>query len=506
MNDIFISHAEDAWRTAVELALRLEEAGYRTWCDRVDMVAGDYLPQMERAIEPCRILLLVISRRATTSNHVRVEVVRAHESGKRIVPLLAGLTYEEFRRLDVSWEIALADATLVVIPDGDVSRVLDPVLTGLRRELEASGPADQARLAKIRAVLDGRNGGVMPNPPPPNASRLARLGAWARRRAAPIVAAAAIALAVVAAVPRMVPPDRRIVVGVMKIESNNDIDPWIPTQLRARISAVLHKGDGVEVFSSDHIDFLVETQHLHPVEAAQKLGIRQMVRATLARAGRRLMLNTRVSDMGSKHELWNGERAEDEQNLVKLENEVALDVLSALKVHVAIDQLLPPPTNPQDAQAESDAYQRMLKGMGVDDEPPPPAEPRQQSWLGVIGPRSASAQTAPSDEEAIKALLEDYRRALEARDLDRLAALYVSMTDGQRAALREYFQNANDLHVRFSDVALLVEPSGALATFTRLDVFHDVRNDRDMQLEVRISTVLSKTDAGWKIKGLKRPS
>ena len=46
----------------------------------------------------------------------------------------------------------------------------------------------------------------------------------------------------------------------------------------------------------------------------------------------------------------------------------------------------------------------------------------------------------------------------------------------------------------------------AVATFTRNDEFKDARSGRDMQLEVRVSSMVAKQDGGWRIRGLKKPS
>ena len=69
-----------------------------------------------------------------------------------------------------------------------------------------------------------------------------------------------------------------------------------------------------------------------------------------------------------------------------------------------------------------------------------------------------------------------------------------------------YFENAARLKVEFSNFETLVEGNEALATFTRNDVFNDVRSGRDMHLEVRVSSVLAKQEGSWRIRALRKPS
>jgi ketosteroid isomerase-like protein len=80
------------------------------------------------------------------------------------------------------------------------------------------------------------------------------------------------------------------------------------------------------------------------------------------------------------------------------------------------------------------------------------------------------------------------------------------LSEGQRQALLRYFDNAHGLKIQFSNLDILVEGDEALATFTRDDVFKDVRSGREMHLEVRMSSVLAKQAGGWRIRALKKPS
>jgi ketosteroid isomerase-like protein len=130
----------------------------------------------------------------------------------------------------------------------------------------------------------------------------------------------------------------------------------------------------------------------------------------------------------------------------------------------------------------------------------------QGAWWQRPWATDAYAGEAGPEEAAVRRLLEDYRVALEKKDLERLAAIQESMSDSQRQALARYFENAGGLKVQFSDLDILVEGNEALATFTRNDAFSDILSGRAMHLEVRVSSVLAKLDGSWKIRALKKPS
>ena len=68
------------------------------------------------------------------------------------------------------------------------------------------------------------------------------------------------------------------------------------------------------------------------------------------------------------------------------------------------------------------------------------------SWLAW--PRAAWAEEAPAAEPAIRAVLEAYRAALEAKDVAAVAAVHVELAPDQRDGFTRYFASADDLNGR----------------------------------------------------------
>lgn len=96
-------------------------------------------------------------------------------------------------------------------------------------------------------------------------------------------------------------------------------------------------------------------------------------------------------------------------------------------------------------------------------------------------------------------LLEEYRAALENKDLDQLAALYVTFSEHQREALREYMENAAGLTVELVDVTVAPLGDAVAVTYTRRDHFIDRESGKPQRLEVRLTKILVPDDGGWKI-------
>ena len=80
---IFISYSRaDGREFAEAFERRLEHEGSRSWRDLKSMEAGDIRPQVLRAIEDARHFVLILSRRALTSDWIKREWSHARTAGK----------------------------------------------------------------------------------------------------------------------------------------------------------------------------------------------------------------------------------------------------------------------------------------------------------------------------------------------------------------------------------------------------------------------------------------
>ena len=112
----------------------------------------------------------------------------------------------------------------------------------------------------------------------------------------------------------------------------------------------------------------------------------------------------------------------------------------------------------------------------------------------------ATAEAAePGAEEGARQLLEEYRTALEAKQIDRLSALYVAFSEQQRRALQLYLDNATDLSVEVSDIVVTAQGDDVTVSFTRRDRFTDRESGRAVRLEVRLTKTVVKEGAAWKL-------
>jgi hypothetical protein len=406
---------------------------------------------------------------------------------------------------------------LAGVPLGQALRVA-------RDHVRAVAPASPAWLA---FVLYGNPAGVVGREEPAKVvpiragaevpeARPAALPVPARHRVWPWVA---VALAVAASWLalrlgglELRPAGGPVAVGVVDVRARGaGVPDWMRALTRDSLNTVLARVPQVQVYSRQKIDFLREKRGLTEIEAAEALGMRKLLAASVAVDGPQVTLEVEVVDIRSGVLEDTARVQGPETRLLELETELALRVLTALGVRPSDDELRAIVAERRDATVE--AYRLLTETLGGrrSDGTTPPSPPTTvpppgpgASWSGFAG--TAWAQAASEDDAAIRELLRRYAAALESKRPEALAALQVAMEEDQRASLARYFEITTDLRVTVENVDVLVEGDDAVVSFTREDRFTDAPSGRAMHLSVRVSGRLVRRAGEWKIDRLGDPS
>jgi archaellum component FlaF (FlaF/FlaG flagellin family) len=155
MSHVFIAHVEEDADVALEIALGLEEAGYRTWCYEVNSIPGtSYIVRTGEAVEQSQAVVVVISPNSLGSAQVTKEVVRGHEGGKHFVPVLRDITHAEFQKRQPEWREAIGSATSIRIPGEGVATIVPLVIDGLRAlKIHPVSKLDSKRIDLIHRTM-----------------------------------------------------------------------------------------------------------------------------------------------------------------------------------------------------------------------------------------------------------------------------------------------------------------------------------------------------------------
>lgn len=115
MADIFISYSSHERKSAIALRNRLQVKGYSCWMDESNIkAAAQWSTEIVKAIENCRVFIILLSPASLASHNVVKELTLASESRKKIIPVilqpvifshevkyqLAGLHHVEYNAFD----------------------------------------------------------------------------------------------------------------------------------------------------------------------------------------------------------------------------------------------------------------------------------------------------------------------------------------------------------------------------------------------------------------------
>ncbi len=160
---VFISYARDDVDFAILLSQHLRQSGVEIWIDVLNLPAGiPWDNQIEKALEECLAVLVILSPVSVKSETVKDEVAEVLERGKPVFPVLKAPCERPLRLRRLHY----VDFTL------DYATGLERLLLELRRVLpnfskRADHPPPRARKRKATGDIDPKPvPSLFPAPPP----------------------------------------------------------------------------------------------------------------------------------------------------------------------------------------------------------------------------------------------------------------------------------------------------------------------------------------------------
>ena len=336
----------------------------------------------------------------------------------------------------------------------------------------------------------------------------------------------------------------RNTIGVMAFD-NVRSDPdhgWVGTALRLAFNTELSKVRALRVYAPELIDRTAKDLGTDELTTAQELGIDRLVTGSFSIIGRTALIDARIVDVASGVQEGSDSVRGNVDDIFDLQKQLVLSMLRRLRVRVSPDE---GSSINNDSNRDVDAYRLLLDTEEAFDEPDAAPEPLptaaadepqsrhddagspRRAALAVSGalailfehailppaalagrlpaivaPEAAyAAEDAVADEGAVRALFAEYEDALQAQDIERLAALYVSFSDRRREALRVYFANTLDYEAEIADVTVIPRGTETAVSYTRRDRFVDRGTGKAINLEVRLTRIVVREGDTWKIRG-----
>ena len=309
-------------------------------------------------------------------------------------------------------------------------------------------------------------------------------------------------------------------IGVMAFKALS-VDPhlgWMQEAIRDHFNSQLNKGADLQVYSKEHLDFLVQKGAATEIEVANQLGIAKMISGSFLVVADKLRIEAHIVNVE------NGMFEESDSiegpvgNFFDLQRQLALKVMAHLHIPLSLEEGGEKSDTPTIPSLK--AYKMLLEAEGEtggtgpakqsdpDSEDDPQKKGEKLSFVFPVEREAnvAWAQELPSPptnrivpEEEIRQVLESYRQAYENKDLQLLDALYLALTPTQREANLRYFQNTQDLKVTIRDMDIDVRGDEAAVSYTREDRFVDIETGQNIKLETRLTKIFSRTEDGWKL-------
>jgi len=311
----------------------------------------------------------------------------------------------------------------------------------------------------------------------------------------------------------------------LRADPEND---WRGSMLRVALCTELSKIRALRVYSSEFIGRASKAEGSEELRLARQLGISKVIRGSFVVQGDMIRIDAGIWDTGTGVNQGSEAVQGNVDDFFDLEKELVMKILRRLPVEVSAEE---GQSIEEETNTSVNAYKLLLEAEGISREPTPAASPTKSprargvsrgpqpphppvdahSGNTIVGRSLAglvrawfvgtalATEPVPDVKADVLQSLEDYRQALEQKDLDRLAQLYEAFSDRQREALRAYLENAVNLEVEIVDIVVESRDGRVAVSFTRRDKFIDHATGKQTRLEVRLTKIFVREGGKWVI-------
>ncbi len=331
--EVFLSYASRDEASAQRICEHLERAGISVWMAPRDVPAGAlYADSIVRAINACRVLVLVLSQDSVDSAHVGKEIERASSKRKRVVAVRLDAT-----ELTPSLEYFLSESQWI-----DARAGLEPALPKLTEGI---------RRLNVGAAVAGTQRPTAAVPPPA-LSGARRAGV----RSAVIIAALAVALLVgwfiaakagllhrtaapaavaqqQSAAPAGAAARKSIAVMPFTDLSEKKDQEYFSDGLSEELIDLLGKVPGLRVPARTS-SFYFKGKQATLAEIGKALNVTHVLEGSVRKSGKALRITTELVSVADDARVWSDTYDRQLDDVFKVQDDIANAVVTALKVSV----------------------------------------------------------------------------------------------------------------------------------------------------------------------------
>ena len=306
-------------------------------------------------------------------------------------------------------------------------------------------------------------------------------------------------------------------IGVMPFEVWG-VDTKLQEVLRNRLNSILNNNPHIKVYSKEHIDLLIQTEFLHKMAAARKLGLTKMISGDFfLMEANTIRIEIRVIDVQTglleTSEFIDGQ----EDRFLDLQEQIAAKIIASVtgasllgETDVQASSLPAPRMDILKLLSEAEGEVPVAESLPEHNISPQDSTPEEDDELSTLpilqiwsGMNLAWAEELPqqeiSPEEEIRWTLDRFRRAYEQENIVLLDAVYGGMTPRQRKANETLFQHTEAWRMTIRDVDIKVRGDEAVASYTREDHFIDAETGDAVGFEQRFTRIFVRQNGEWKM-------
>jgi len=299
---------------------------------------------------------------------------------------------------------------------------------------------------------------------------------------------------------------------------HHDTD-WIASALQAAVNTELNGIPQLNIVAPEEVRYMATSTGMDSMSTVRRLGVRRLITGSFAVFGNSIRIDARVVDArrGTQEVAATVEGPIAE--FFTLQATLVRSILAQLRLKLRPRDAAPSAANPR---GDMSKYRKFLEseGLGSAGDVAGPVGPQSRvlglpsSAAGVV-PRTAAqrskvpewpihlvgaayASAADPVDTEIRSVLEEYRRAHEEGDGERLAALYVAFPERQRRAVAEYAESVSDLRVELAHIEVQPRERDVRVSYTRRDRFVDKESGEPMSFEVHLTKFLVRDGDAWR--------
>jgi TolB-like protein/Flp pilus assembly protein TadD len=343
-SDVFISYASQDVAVADAVVEAVERHGVKCWIAPRDVVPGEfYAGAIVRAIDAAKVIVLVLSENAATSQHVLREVERASSKRHPVVafridlaPMPAELEYflNTSQWLDASAGVEHALPKLVDAVQRATAAAA--VATSADTGVAAKPAANLTRLPPIGRPVSHRL-----NRPVLALSVLIALGLgyfaadrlWFSKRTASEPAVAVVVPTAAPAAPAI--PEKSVAVLPFIDMSEKRDQEYFSDGLSEELTDMLAKLPELRVPARTS-SFYFKYKHATIADIAKALGVAHVLEGSVRKSGNTLRITAQLVRGDNGYHVWSETYDRKLDDIFKVQDEIAGAVVTALRVHLQV--------------------------------------------------------------------------------------------------------------------------------------------------------------------------